>query len=228
MISIKKCCIYRTLTKLARNLHRKVHTVCAWVSDFDMRLTRVLKRGTQIMQSTSEQKLELALIADDAYRIAMLHEAIRQAGLKCTVRRLAGKTETLAYLASKKNLRQSPHPVVVLFDFAEINARAMKFAKRLAFGPKRSRVPVIFLTSEDSESVLSRGDIDGGEATMFSPRSLASILNKLSDERRHGFLKAVTTLYRYGPILARQPRQVLDRIESRRSLEPGQETAALQ
>ena len=103
--------------------------------------------------SDDAKNLDVLLIADDSYRVAMLRQAMQQQGLNCTIR-----------------------PDLVLFDLAEPDADSVELLRDVAFGSRRSEVPVVLLTSPASEPMLESGEIDEGQATMFSPRSLQAFL----------------------------------------------------
>lgn len=165
------------------------------------------------MPKQADSNLDLLLVADDAYRVAMLRRVMQQVGLSCTIRRLGLTKKASAYLGRLKPYENSPLPDLVLFDIAESDPATIEIARDVAFGKRRSQVPVVLLTSPASETLLDSGEFDGGETTMFSPRTLETFLKKLVGRRRNGFLRALCTLYQYGPILARQPIHFLERSE---------------
>lgn len=161
--------------------------------------------------SNAEKTLDVMLIADDAYRVAMLRQCMRTSGLSCTIRRMGASKKASAYLNRRQPYEKIPMPDIVMFDLAEMDPQMIDILQDVAFGEQRSSVPVVLLTSPSSESLLESGEIDEGRATMFSPRSLPTFLQKLTGRRRRGFLRALRTLYEYGPILARQPAHFLER-----------------
>lgn len=165
------------------------------------------------MPTMAETELDLLLIADDAYRVSMLQALMRNAGLTCTVRRLDQTKKATAYLRRLKPFENSRLPDLVLFDIAESHPSIVDLARDVAFGERRSAVPVVLLTSPASETLLESGELDGGKSTMFASRALETFLGKLVGRKRHGFLRALATLYEYGPILARQPARFLENCE---------------
>ena len=157
------------------------------------------------MPADSRSPLTIVLIADDNYRIALLRRAVRDAGIACTVYRVPLTTGARALLKPKSRDGSMASPDLVLCDFASVDSGVCHAVKAVAFGSQRARVPVILLTSEASEELLDSGKLDDGTATMFSARPLQFILSKLAGDGRRAFLRALATLYRYGPVLARQP-----------------------
>lgn len=163
------------------------------------------------MPADNQSPLAIVLIADDSYRIALLRRAVRDAGVACTVYRIPLTTGARAFLKPKAPDGVPTTPDLVLCDFASIDTNVCRTVKAVAFGSQRSRVPVILLTSEASEELLDSGNLDEGTATMFSARPLEFIVSKLAGDGRRAFLRALATLYQYGPVLARQPDAFLHR-----------------
>ncbi len=157
------------------------------------------------MPRDSQSPITIVLIADDRYRIALLRRAVRDAGVACSIYRVPLTTGARAFLRQKSRDGSTVTPDLVLCDFASVDAAVCRAVKSVAFGSQRSPVPVVLLTSEASEAMLDSGELDEGAATMFSARPLEFIIGKLADGGRRAFLRALATLYQYGPILARQP-----------------------
>lgn len=162
------------------------------------------------MPADNPRPLAIVLIADDTYRTALLRRALRDAGVECTIHRVPLTTGARAFLRPKSPDGTAAPPDLVLCDFASVDANACRTVQAIAFGSQRSPVPVLLLTSQASEDLLDSGEIDGGAATMFAARPLEFIVRKLAGNGRRAFLRALATLYRYGPVLARQPDVFLD------------------
>jgi len=81
--------------------------------------------------------------------------------------------------------------------------------REIAFGQGKAGVPVILLTSPESQKLLDAGEIDGGQAVMFTPTALPSFVGKMRNGGRKSFFKALRTLYQFGPILVRTPEKFL-------------------
>ncbi|MDX1515258.1 MAG: hypothetical protein R3288_00385 [Woeseiaceae bacterium] len=162
------------------------------------------------MADTAKPGLTLVLVADDAYRIAMLRGAIQAAGIAGRLQRVGRTQKTCEWLGSDARQSRKSSPQLVLYDFADIDERSRRVAEQLAFGDARSIAPLVLLTSPASEALLDSGELDQGRATMFAPRPLGAMLQKLAGADAAAFLQALATLYAYGPILARQPSRFLD------------------
>ena len=160
--------------------------------------------------SKLSKPVHMVLIADDAYRVAMLRRLMRRLGVSGQLKRLAPTAKAKAYLQRQTPFENAPLPDLVLFDLAELRHCDRRLLSALVFGERRTTAPVVLLTSPATEAMLENGELDSGNATMFSPRKLKSFLTQLAGRHSDDFLKALTTLYQYGPILARQPARFLD------------------
>lgn len=157
------------------------------------------------MPADNQSPITIVLIADDSYRVALLRRTVRDAGVACTMYRVPLTTGARAFLKPKSPDGSTATPDLVLCDFGSVDGNVCRTVKSVAFGSQRSPVPVVLLTSEASENLLDSGELDGGAATMFSARPLQFIFQKLAGNGCRAFLRALATLYQYGPILARQP-----------------------
>lgn len=170
------------------------------------------------MRSDAEMPLNLCLIADDTFRIAMLRRAIKAAGIPCSITRVARTAAAVMFLKKKGPNGKMTEPDLVLCDFADVDKAACRSVSAIAFGSQRSRTPVLLLTSLLSETLLDSGELDDGQATMFAARPLELLLEKLAGDERSAFLHALAVLYQYGPVLARQPAHFLEIDDNRAEL----------
>lgn len=153
--------------------------------------------------------LDVVLIAEHANRVALLQRLMQQIGLNGSIRTLRPSAQVSAYLRKQSPYENTPLPDLVLIDVAEAEERITGLLWSIAFAKQRTSAPVVLLTSPTTETMLESGDIDSGDVTMFSPRTLTSLLQKLAGSHGDEFLEALATLYQYGPILARQPARFL-------------------
>jgi len=135
---------------------------------------------------------------------------MRITGLDCRLEVVEQSIIDSACLRRARPFDKSPVPDLVMYDLAVPSKQTIAIVRDIAFEERRSNTPVALLTSPASERLLDSGEIDGGGAIIFSPRSLARFLAKLAGRKRDTILDAVTILYRYGPFLIRQPEEFLD------------------
>ena len=159
--------------------------------------------------AASKESIDVLLIANDQHRIGKLTEAMEQNGVECSLRQLEQSKVASAYLQRRRPYQNAPQPDLVLYDLADTDKDSVNIARDIAFGEKRSEAPVVILTSPKSEPMLESGEIDDGQAIMFSPRSLHPFLKKLIGPGQKDLLWALRTFYQYGPTLIRQPDEFL-------------------
>ena len=59
------------------------------------------------------------------------------------------------------------------------------------------------MTAPGTEELLESGEIDGGEATMFSPTDIGVLAKKLAGRACQEVMHSMSVLNQYGPILIR-------------------------
>lgn len=156
-----------------------------------------------------DENVNVVLIADRPSRAKMLRDLMQQAGVSGVIRRLAPGEPAIDCARQSGSYHEKPLPDLIIYDYAHPDKHCTLILKNIAFGAGRSSVPVILLTSPESQTLLESGEIDGGNAVMFSPTGLAAFIGKMESKRRQMFFKALHTLYQFGPILVRTPSVVL-------------------
>jgi len=98
----------------------------------------------------------------------------------------------------------APHDFVLL-DFSEPDEASLAVVSELAFGASRARVPIVLLTSTDSECLLKPDSPLTAGTCMFAPTTLGSFLAKMRQHSRKRFLRALAVMSDLGPVLVRMP-----------------------
>lgn len=156
------------------------------------------------MQAVNEG-VNLVFITDYPTRASMLRENLRKLGIGGVIRRLAPGAPAVDCARKSGAYRQKRLPDLILLDFADPNEHNTSVLRAIAFSEEQARVPVVLLTSQGSQDLLESGNLADNKAIMFSPTSLASFIGKMRNVKRAAFLKALGTLFQYGPILVRMP-----------------------
>ncbi len=154
---------------------------------------------------TQTETIDLLLIGDDKDLDSTLRELLKTSGVSGTMRRIAPGTAATQCVRRSGDCRERIAPKLVFFDFSVPNEANTAVLRDIAFGKQRTRIPLVLLTTASSQHLLHAENISGDGAIMFSPTPLRSFVQKMRDEKRATFLKAVTTLYEYGPILVQLP-----------------------
>ena len=154
--------------------------------------------------SERNDSIRLAIIGDNSKRLALLRQEISRYDASCEIRTLDSAEAALAK-RSESGQGAADTADVLLVDFAGPETARLSWIQALAFGRKRARTPVVIMTSDDSETLLRDSLDDRNRPVMFSPTPFSSFMSGLLQKKRSRFLKALGTLYQFGPILVRLP-----------------------
>ncbi|MDJ0709960.1 MAG: hypothetical protein QNJ14_06210 [Woeseiaceae bacterium] len=156
----------------------------------------------------NEKDINLVLIGDDPGCANTIRESLQVAGISGIIRRVRPGDRAVDCARHQGSFESADLPDLILFDYEDPDEIKTEILNEIAFCPERAEVPVVLLTSPESQELLDNGDVGDDKAVMFTPTSLTSFVNKMRNGHREMFFKAVHTLYEYGPILVRMPRHV--------------------
>lgn len=151
----------------------------------------------------SAKGINLVLIAEDSAPAAMLRDTMARCGIDGVIRRIGPGGPAVECAHQQGSYCEKALPDLFFLDFTEPSEESISVLKAIAFGDQRTRVPVVLITSPDSQALLDNGTVAEDSTVMFSPTSLSSFMRKMKSDSRHSFFKALHTLYQYGPILVR-------------------------
>lgn len=151
----------------------------------------------------SSTEINLVLIASESSRAAMLRDAMARCGVDGVIRRISPGSPAIDCALQQGLYREKAPPDLIFVDFTEPGDESIAVLNAIAFGQRRAAVPVVLITSPQSQELLDSGTLADESAVMFSPTSLPSFMRKMKLEKRPTFFKALRTLYQYGPILVR-------------------------
>lgn len=157
----------------------------------------------------SAQDINLVLIAEDATRASLLRDTMARFGVNGVIRRIGPGEPAVNCARQRGPYCEKPLPDLFFLDFTDPTEESISVLKAIALGDERTPVPVILMTSPNSQHLLDNGNLAGDSAVMFSPTSLPSFIRKMRSDKRGAFFKALRTLYQYGPILVRPPDSAL-------------------
>ena len=157
----------------------------------------------------SNDEIDVVLIADRPGRATLLRDMMQNKGVSGVIRRLAPGDRAIQRAQQKGEFRRTALPDLFFFDFSNPDKRKISVLREIAFGRNKAKVPVVLLTSPESEALLDSGDIDGGGAVMLTPTSLSGCIDRMRVGKRRAFFKALRIFYEFGPILVRTPEHVL-------------------
>ena len=164
--------------------------------------------------SQQNNGIRLAIIGDDVKRLALLRQEIGRYDAFCEIQTLdAAQAALMKQAISGQGAVDTAD--VVLVDFAGPETARLSFVQALAFGRKRADTPVVIMTSEESESLLRSSADKRNKPTMFSPTPFSAFMTGLLQKKRNRFLKALDTIYQFGPILVRLPSSAIPNVTER-------------
>ena len=167
---------------------------------------------------TEDKTMKLLLISDGSDRAAMLRQLMEQQGLRGEIHRMDQGRSAIAAARGTGPFKGEKPPDLVMIDFSAPNRRCLSVLSRLALGSKPCPMPVILLTSPDSEDLLRSGELDFDATRVFAPTNLLSFVRKMRQHSRRRFLRALRVMASLGPVLVRLPESLLQRNENETAL----------
>ncbi len=170
------------------------------------RLCKVTGRTGVVTEN--ERDINLVLIGDDPGCANTIRDSLEVAGISGIIRRVTPGERAVECARRKGTYEAADTPDLIFFDYEEPDEDKTTVLNEIAFCPERARIPIVLLTSPESQELIDSGDVGDDKAVMFTPTSLSSFIDKMRNGHREVFMKAVRTLYEYGPILVSMPRNV--------------------
>ena len=167
--------------------------------------------------SRQKRNIRLTIIGDNVRRLALLRQEISRYDASCERQTLDAAQASLGKPATQG---QSAFEAadVLLVDFAGPETARLSLVHALAFGRKRALTPVVIMTSEESERLLRNSTGKKDKPTMFTPTPFSAFMTGLLQEKRRRLVKALNTLYQFGPILVRLPSSAIPDITEHTAL----------
>lgn len=153
--------------------------------------------------NSSKRNVNTLFITNNRQRARVLQDLMADHGVTGALQRLSPDAGTATRVRRRAVDRSERRPDLVLIDFADVTPATRKLVQDLALGHSRLRVPVVILTSSESEQLLQSGALDENKAVMFESNDLRHFVANLADQRRKRYLWSLSVLYQYGPILLR-------------------------
>ncbi len=145
------------------------------------------------------------LISDCRECASLLRQSMEADEINGNIHRIDAQPDAMGRIRELCRDKSERRPDFILFDLSEPDPELLNMLRRLAFGSGRSPVPVVVLTSPETETILQSGRFDDGGAVMFSPITLDNLVATLRSKRRSRFLRALSVIYAIGPVLVQAP-----------------------
>lgn len=159
--------------------------------------------------TANQETINTLMVSDRKECASLLRHSLESDGIGGNIHRIDVHSDTLARVRELCRDKSERRPDFVIFDLADPDEDKLALLGELAFGRGRCSIPVVVLTSPETESLLQSGAVDGGGAIMFSSISLDNMIATLRAKRRNRFLRALSVIYAIGPVLVQAPSKLL-------------------
>lgn len=151
------------------------------------------------------EPLRLLLISYDSSKQGLLQRTVCAGLPTSTMTRVEPGPAALASATGRAGGSNPPLPHIILIDLETTDAAVIAVAKRLVTDTDRPPVPLVLLTSRDSEPELRNGRIPIDDSRTFEAVSLVGFARNLARHKPKRFLRALSILSKVGPVMVRIP-----------------------
>lgn len=164
-------------------------------------------QSTQAENYVSEQtkSINALLISASSDNASMLIDAMERKGLAGEIHRTRPSPAAVESARRCGRFRYAPPHDFVLLDITVPDEASLAVVSELAFGASRARVPIVLLTTTDSEFLLQPDNPLTAGTCMFAPTTLDSFISKMRQHSRKRFLRALAVMSELGPVIVRLP-----------------------
>ena len=162
----------------------------------------------------SPDAINILLISDDAKRIAIVREVLNSTRPNCRLHTIGAGHSALSYLRQEGAYEKAPSNDLILFDLVEPASADMRLLKRIKADRKLGAIPIVLLTTEESEEMIAALNENRRNQIMFSSIGLARFMRTMSSIRRDRFLSALQLIENLGYVPVRLPDSA-DALQSR-------------
>lgn len=155
--------------------------------------------------ASSDDRLNILLIADNTDSIQVIRQALEASNTRCRLLMVGVGPSTLAYLRREGPYAEAPIPDLILFDVVDADAESLMVLKRIKGDPKFQSLPIVLLTNDDAGIALDDMQLGRNRYTAFSPVDLDSFLGALNAIQPNRFMHAISLLENFGFVLVRMP-----------------------
>ena len=169
------------------------------------RAIRITRQFAETYVSEQTKSINALLISASSDNAALLVAAMERAGLAGEIHRTRPSPGACESARRCGRFRHAPAHDFVVLDFSKPDEASLAVVSELAFGTSRARVPIVLLTTAESELLLRPDSPLTAGTCMFAPTSLGSFIAKIRQHSRKRFLRALAVMSELGPVLVRLP-----------------------
>ncbi len=152
-----------------------------------------------------QRRVNILLIQNQATTLSTVQHSLESNQTRCRLQMIGVCSATLAYLRRDKPYCDTPVPDLVLFDMSDASPTSVSVVKAIKADKQCQSLPMVLLTSEDSEDEVVKLVSKRGKENAFSPVDLDSFIKALNSFKPDRFMHAVSLLENFGFVLVRMP-----------------------
>jgi len=152
-----------------------------------------------------EHRINILLIQNQAKTLSTVQHSLESNQTRCRLQMIGICSATLAYMRREEPYCDTPIPDLVLFDVSDASATSVSVVKAIKADKQLQSLPMVLLTSEDSEEEVVKLVSKRGNENAFSPVDLDSFIKALNSFKPDRFMHAVSLLENFGFVLVRMP-----------------------
>ena len=152
-----------------------------------------------------ENRVRILLIQNQESTLRTVQQTLESNKTRCRLQMVGICTATLSYLRREEPYTDAPVPDLVLFDLSDASPASIAVVKAIKADKHCRSLPMVLLTSRDSEDEVVKLVSKRGQDNAFSPVDLDSFIKALNSFKPDRFMHAVTLLENFGYVLVRMP-----------------------
>lgn len=154
----------------------------------------------------SPEAINLLLISDAPQRAALVRDILGATRPNCRLHSIGAGHSCLTYLKQEPPFEKAPRNDMILFDLVEPTSSDLRLLERIKADRKLGAIPIVLLTTEESEEVIAVLTDNRRNQIMFSSIELPRFLETMGSIKRDRFLSALQLIENLGYIPVRIPR----------------------
>lgn len=152
-----------------------------------------------------DSKLNVLLVESAVSRISLIRDALTRSQNPCRLHAVGVDKNTLSYLRKDGPFATAPTPDLVMFDVSEPERNDLKILDRMQKETAARDVPMVVLTSAETEAIIEDNYSEQNGCVLFSPIELDNFLSTMHARSPARFLSAVTLIQKIGFVMVRLP-----------------------
>ena len=151
--------------------------------------------------------INILLITNAAERTAMVRKVLQATRPNCRLHTIGAGHSALPYLRRDGDYAKAPKGDLILFDLIQPTPTDIRLVRGIKADKKLASIPVVLLTTAESEEVIALLSGNRSNQIMFSSIDLEKFLETMGSTRRDRFLGALKLIVKLGYVPVRMPQE---------------------